>query len=138
MIQRVLMALAALLAVGLAPGTGLADAPADGRAELRLYMFDRPGCAWCERWDAEIGPVYPMTAEGRCAPLVRSSIFDPMPAGVAFESEPRYTPTFVLVENGREVGRIQGYPGEDFFWPLLGRLLGAATTRCDPQDGATG
>jgi hypothetical protein len=27
------------------------------------------------------------------------------------------------VENGKEVGRIRGYPGEDFFWGLLQLLL---------------
>jgi hypothetical protein len=35
----------------------------------------------------------------------------------------RYTPTFVLVDNGQEVGRIEGYPGDAFFWGLLERLL---------------
>lgn len=34
-----------------------------------------------------------------------------------------YTPTFVLVEHDSEIGRIEGYPGEDFFWSLLERLL---------------
>jgi hypothetical protein len=34
-----------------------------------------------------------------------------------------FTPTFVLVEDGRELARIEGYPGEDFFWGLLGMLL---------------
>ena len=24
-----------------------------------------------------------------------------------------------LIENGKEVGRLEGYPGEDFFWGLL-------------------
>jgi hypothetical protein len=37
----------------------------------------------------------------------------------------RFTPTFVLVADGREVGRITGYPGEDFFWGLLQRLIEA-------------
>jgi len=38
----------------------------------------------------------------------------------------RYTPTFVLVENAKEVGRIEGYPGDQFsgqgsaiFWTRL-------------------
>lgn len=35
----------------------------------------------------------------------------------------RYTPTFVLIENGEELGRIEGYPGDAFFWGLLDRLL---------------
>jgi hypothetical protein len=34
-----------------------------------------------------------------------------------------FTPTFVLINNGQEQARIEGYPGEDFFWPLLTRLL---------------
>jgi hypothetical protein len=29
----------------------------------------------------------------------------------------------VLVDGGREIGRIRGYPGEDHFWGLLGALL---------------
>ena len=33
------------------------------------------------------------------------------------------TPTFVLAEGGREVGRIVGYHGEDFFYGMLDGLL---------------
>jgi hypothetical protein len=30
----------------------------------------------------------------------------------------------VLIDpEGQEAGRIEGYPGEDFFWGLLGRML---------------
>ena len=35
-----------------------------------------------------------------------------------------FTPTFVLIDDGREVGRIEGYPGEDFFWGLVEQLVG--------------
>jgi hypothetical protein len=28
------------------------------------------------------------------------------------------------MDEGREIGRIRGYPGEDFFWGLLGDLIG--------------
>ena len=34
-----------------------------------------------------------------------------------------YTPTLVLMDGGREVGRIVGYPGADLFWGLLGELF---------------
>jgi len=27
------------------------------------------------------------------------------------------------VENGQEIGRLEGYPGEDFFWPVIAQLL---------------
>jgi hypothetical protein len=34
-----------------------------------------------------------------------------------------FSPTFVLVEQGREIGRITGYPGADFFWGMLAELI---------------
>lgn len=93
------------------------------QAQTELLMFDEPGCIWCAQWDAEVGPEYPITPEGIAAPLRRISIHSPLPEDYELTSRPRYTPTFVLVSEGAEVGRIEGYPGEDFFWGLLGRLL---------------
>lgn len=96
--------------------------PRDTQA-AELLMFEEKWCHWCDRWNEEIGVVYHKTAEGERAPLVRVDIHGTFPEGVEFTSRPQYTPTFVLVEDGRELGRIEGYPGEDFFWGLLGRLL---------------
>lgn len=88
-----------------------------------LVMFEQQGCEWCQIWHSEIGPVYAKTAEGRKAPLRRVDIFDPVPDDLKHIEPGRFTPTFVLLDNGREVGRIRGYPGEDFFWGLLGELI---------------
>lgn len=94
--------------------------------ELRLLMFDQPGCVYCAQWDAEIGPIYPKTQEAELAPLLRVGIRDALPDGVELDRPATFTPTFVLVDEGREVGRIEGYPGEDFFWFLLGELIAGA------------
>ncbi|MDG4649386.1 hypothetical protein P6F26_13120 [Roseibacterium sp. SDUM158017] len=96
---------------------------APARADMALLMFEEPGCVWCLRWTEDVGGEYPVTPEGRAAPLVRLELGDPVPERFTLASPPRYSPTFVLVEDGFEVGRIEGYPGEDFFWGLLGRLL---------------
>jgi len=37
-----------------------------------------------------------------------------------------FTPTFVLMQDGVEIGRIEGYPGEDFFWGLLNQMIETA------------
>jgi thioredoxin-related protein len=42
---------------------------------------------------------------------------------LAFIAVERLTPLFVLVDNGREIGRIRGYPGEDNFWGLLDAMM---------------
>ncbi|HUS52431.1 MAG TPA: hypothetical protein VMY41_00295 [Thermohalobaculum sp.] len=95
-------------------------------AETRLLMLDRSACEWCERWDAEVGIVYAMTAEGKRAPLLRSNIFESLPEGIVLTRRAHFTPTFVLVKDGAEIGRIEGYPGEDFFYGMLQQMLDRA------------
>jgi len=88
-----------------------------------LVMFTRAGCEWCAAFEREIAPVYGKTDEGRRAPLRRVDFDAARPADLAFIEVERLTPLFVLIENGREIGRIRGYPGEDHFWGLLGALI---------------
>jgi hypothetical protein len=88
-----------------------------------LLMFERAGCPWCRKWDSEIGAIYPKTPEGRTAPLRRISLDKPVPADVKLTPPVFYTPSFVLMENGREIGRITGYIGDDAFWGLLTKMI---------------
>lgn len=94
-----------------------------GAAEAQLAMFQQPGCVYCLRWDQDVSGEYPLTAEGRAAPLRRLELRDPLPEGISLARPVQFTPTFVLLVNGAEAGRIEGYPGEDFFWGLLQSLL---------------
>jgi thioredoxin-related protein len=86
-------------------------------------MFERAGCAWCDAFDREIAPIYAKTEEGLRAPLRRVDTEKPVPPDLTFIETERFTPVFVLVDRGREIGRIRGYPGEDFFWGLLSELV---------------
>ncbi len=92
-----------------------------------LIMVDQPGCIYCERWDAELSDIYPKTSEGRYAPLRHLDISDISDSPITFVRAVNFTPTFVLVENNREIARIEGYPSEDFFWGLLDMMLRANT-----------
>jgi hypothetical protein len=92
-------------------------------AELLLYR--RLGCPWCRAFDETIGPVYPKTDLGRRLPLRHVDLDRGAPLAAALVKPVFFTPTFVLVDGGREVGRIEGYPGEDFFWGLLEKLARA-------------
>lgn len=92
-------------------------------ADAELVMVEEHGCVWCERWNSELSAIYPKTVEGKAAPLRRMDIHDTRPDDIEFARSLHFTPTFVLVVDGVEKGRIEGYPGEDFFWGLLGRML---------------
>ena len=88
-----------------------------------LVMFEQAGCAWCEAFDREIAPIYGKTEEGQRVPLRRVDTSQQLPPDLAFIETERLTPLFVLVDRGREIGRIRGYPGEDHFWGPLGVLI---------------
>ena len=106
----------ALLGASVAFGSSLAAA--------ELIMVEQAGCHWCARWNAEIAHIYPKTEEAARAPLRRVDLRD-LPDDIDFTSKPVFTPTFVLVDDGRELGRIEGYAGDQFFWFLLKELLDA-------------
>lgn len=122
-----------LLACLLAAGAALAPA-GPAATQTRLLMLEQAACEWCAQWDAEVGAVYARTEEGRRAPLIRHDIFEPLPEDVTLDRRAHYTPTFVLLVSGEEVGRIEGYPGEDFFYGLLRRLLERAAPAEQPAE----
>ena len=88
-----------------------------------LIMVEEAGCYWCGEWNKDIAAIYPKTPEGKFAPLRRIDVHNRLPDDLKFLRAAVYTPTFILVRDGQELARIEGYPGEDFFWGLLGRML---------------
>jgi thioredoxin-related protein len=90
--------------------------------DVRLVMVEQHGCIYCLHWDREVAPEYPKTAEGLTAPLWRVQI-DDVPDELVLKSRPVLTPTFILVRDGQELARLEGYPGEDFFWPMLSQMI---------------
>lgn len=104
--------------------------PFAAASETYLLMAEEVGCVWCARWNEDIAHIYPKTAEGQTAPLQRYDLHKDSP-DIIFRQKVRFTPTFILVEDGTEVGRIEGYPGEDFFWGLLEMMFERAGISLD-------
>jgi len=96
--------------------------PLVANAEPRLLMAESTGCHWCAEWNEEIAHIYPKTNEGRVAPLQRFDLRNETP-DVEFSKRVLFTPTFILVDDGKELGRIEGYSGAHFFWPLLAMMF---------------
>ena len=90
---------------------------------LRLMMLDRKGCIYCAAWKREIGAGYDSSAQGKTAPLAIIDIDGPWPDGLAIGRQPYLTPTFILLRDGQELDRIEGYPGQDYFYPVLDEMM---------------
>lgn len=126
--RRRLLGAAALVLAGLLPGLGSEAAPREAPRSsynhgIRLIMVEEPGCRFCRKWDAEIGPGYRKTTEGRFAPLKRVQRGAAEIKGLA---PVVFTPTFVVMRSGEELGRITGYPGADYFYEELRPILATA------------
>lgn len=116
------LASAVLMIGGLVAGA-LTSLPSRAASPIRLVMVEEPGCRFCQKWHAEIGRGYRNTDEGRFAPLKRVRRGAPELTGL---TPVVYTPTFILMRSGEELGRVTGYPGADYFYEELRPLLSAA------------
>lgn len=121
--------------LALALSFGVLQAKVVSAAEL--LMIEQAGCHWCAAWNRDVGVVYDKTAEGKRAPLRRIDLKDDIPDDLAAIRIERFTPSFILVEDGREIGRIRGYPGEDFFWGLLGQMIEKLPGKTSDQENTS-
>ena len=103
-------------------GALAAEGPQLSSWPVILLLVEDRGCPYCARWDRDVGPGYARSPEGRFAPLVRRYRGSPDVAFLAV----MFSPTFVVLKDGKEIGRIVGYSGPDFFWSELSPLLNAA------------
>ena len=112
---------------------GLVSTTSPAAFAAELIMFEEVGCGWCRLWLMEVEPGYGKSREGSLAPLRRLPLSKAQTSGIALNSPVTGTPTFVLVDASREIGRISGYPGAEFFYPMLEDLL----QRLPPAANAT-
>ena len=114
----------ALALHGLARAAGAAP---DWQAHpWQMMMVGSESCHYCRRWQAEIGPGYAASDAGQAAPLFEVDVDGPYPDGLALARRPWITPTFVLLSDGSEAGRIEGYVGERHFYPVLEEMMRGA------------
>ena len=87
-----------------------------------LIMVEQQGCYYCLEWKDQLGHIYPKTPEGKYAPLKTIDITK-VDQLKGLQRDVIFTPTFVLMEDNKELGRLEGYSSEDFFWELLELIL---------------
>lgn len=136
-VRPVLHLLTYLIALALLAGIAPAQQPAPtpeidiATAPAVLVMIGDPGCPYCARWEREVAPGYVASDDGKLAPLVRRYRHAP---DIAFIERVVFSPTFVLLVRGREIGRIVGYGGPDLFWMQMSALIEDARAALQRSD----
>ncbi len=89
----------------------------------QLLMITSSSCPWCEAFEEEVGSIYGQTEEAAFLPLRRHDFFDLMPNDLEQITPATMTPTFIILSDGIEIGRIVGYPGAELFWWRLSEFI---------------
>ena len=95
---------------------------ASGHALELIYVASK-SCTYCAKFNREVAAEYSATGEGRVAPMRRVSAFKKWPEDLAGIKQTPFTPAFIVVSNGREVGRFYGYVGRNEFYSRLDSLI---------------
>jgi hypothetical protein len=88
-----------------------------------LVYVEWKSCGICLQFNRQMARKYATSETGRKIPLRRVDILRRWPADLKRVNRPVYTPVFILVEKGREVGRFAGYGSPQQFNRDLQRLL---------------
>jgi Thioredoxin-like domain len=103
-----------LLAVAASLGAASAGAQA-----MELIMFESPSCGVCKVFKREVLPIYAASPAGKVFPLWVVE----MGSKLSFKiNQPvTFTPTFIWVDNGVEVGRFSGYFSKEKFFSIVNK-----------------
>ncbi len=109
-----------------APNAGRA---APDRAEtaiptgFELIAFEAPGCNYCPILRRDVLPSYAATRAGKTAPIRFIDVNDAAADRLQLSSPVTTVPTLVLMKDGVEIGRINGYFGRENTHHMLNTLL---------------
>jgi thioredoxin-related protein len=111
-----------LLAVVASLGAASAGAQA-----MDLIMFESPSCGTCKLFKREVLPIYAASPAGKVFPLWVVE----MGSKLSFRiNQPvTFTPTFIWVDNGVEVGRFSGYYGKEKFFSIVNKAANSQNYR---------
>ena len=91
--------------------------------DVQLVMFTSKDCPACQSWEKKIGVVYKKSQYQIALPLKRVIVSHPVPDWISIQQPIRGTPTFIITENGQEVGRITGFKDPEMFWWQLSSFI---------------
>ena len=91
-----------------------------------LIMVTDKNCPYCQAWEREVGSVYPNTTLSIEYRLVRVELKRPLSKFNSLTKSVHGTPTFILINNGLEIGRIEGFSDAEMFWWLLDDIVDQA------------
>jgi thioredoxin-related protein len=93
---------------------------------MELVVLEAPGCIYCGLFRRDVLPSYEASGRAKEMPIRFVDINDAAADALGLDSPVDIVPTFVVLKNNHEVGRIPGYTGPEFFFHTINHLLSGA------------
>lgn len=92
---------------------------------LQLVVLEVKGCVYCDVFRRQLLETYKSSKQGKKAPIRFVDINDPALGDLGLTEPIGMVPTFVMLEDNQEIGRIPGLMGhQDFFRAIDYILIG--------------
>jgi thioredoxin-related protein len=93
---------------------------------LELVVIEADGCIFCQIFRSDVLPSYEASEQGKQMPAHFVDINDMEATHIEFKGAVDIVPTFIVVKDHHEVGRIPGYVGPENFFHSINYLLASA------------
>lgn len=102
------------------------EAPVAHGSNLELVVMEAPGCTYCTLFRRDVLPSYQASERAKDVPIRFVDINDEAASALGLDGPVDVVPTFVVLQNNKEIGRIPGYTGPEFFFHTMNYLLSSA------------
>lgn len=100
--------------------------PVAANSNVELIVVEAPGCTYCTVFRRDVLPSYQASERARSVPVRFIDVNDLAVAQLGLGSPINIVPTFVVIKNNKEIGRIPGYVGPENFYHTINYLLSTA------------
>jgi thioredoxin-related protein len=125
--RTILRFLRCLAVVALAGSSGQAgldiDATIPKASNLELVVMEAPGCTYCGIFRRDVLPAYEASERAKDVPIRFLDVNDVSSTKIDLETPVDIVPTFVILKDNKEIGRIPGYVGPETFFHTINYLL---------------
>jgi thioredoxin-related protein len=93
---------------------------------VQLVVMEAEGCIYCTIFRRDVLPSFEMSERGKEMPVRFVDVNDIEQAGFVLRSPIDILPTFVVIKDNQELGRIPGYVGPEDFFHSINYLLSSS------------
>lgn len=102
------------------------DAPPSAHSPFEIIVMEADGCIYCGIFRRDILPAFESSPRGKKMPVRFVDINEIDTARVTLERPIDILPTFVIVHDQREIGRIPGYVGQHDFFQSINYVMSSS------------